>query len=269
MKKQITLGVHDPAEDYVSSLAPSSKRFFSNRLGEYAYFLFDEPDFGTFTTLRREAKQAGRKVHSTPSFDPEERPQDGRIYQAFSNLHEPGAKLEWNGYFVKKSCDGCGKQYEEIVEDAQPRLDMSAVTGLGRPMFTTGRGLLISDSFVLELNAPPAPYLRGAKLVDVGEDYFLLRSSVDLGLETWDDSVARCDRCGRLKFSPGFFPLFAKPANAADVDVFFSHQYSPMFPIVSGRLARALQGNAPDEVNLWFTGWYPDDLALARLPPLE
>src|SRR4051794_33620655 len=116
MKREMTLGVHDPAEDYVDSLAPTSSRFFSNRLGEYTYFVFDEPDFGSFTRLRREAKQTGRKVQSTSNFDPEERPQDGRIYRAFANARVPGARLEFNGYVVTKKCDECGKQYEEIDE---------------------------------------------------------------------------------------------------------------------------------------------------------
>ena len=66
----------------------------------------------------------------------------------------------------------------------------------------------------------------------------------------------------RLRVAPGFFTLYA---NAPKADVYFSRDFSPTIPIVGGKLARLLQG---DEVTLNFCGWYPDDLELARLPPL-
>jgi hypothetical protein len=263
MKKTMTLGVHDPGDDFRASLPADVARFFTNRLGDQSYFSFDEPDFSRFASLRDTARRAGREVTWTSRFDPEERPRDGRIYTAFANVRVRGAKLEWNGYIVTKKCAGCGKEYEEIDESARPELTLPG--GVDRPpLFTTGTGILLSSGLVTELRGLSQPYLRGALLVDVGAGYSLLRSSIDLGLEIWDDSAARCGTCGRLRVSPGFFPLLAR---GPDADVYFSREHSPLVPILNGRLARALQGDEPDELTLWFTGWYPDDLDLARLPP--
>lgn len=262
MRKALVLGVQDPADDYLAALPPNQARHFANRLGENIYFEFDEPDFPTLIEMRRAAKQAGREILGSSLFDPEERPREHRVYKAFCNVNVRGARFHWNGYRVERRCEACGKTFEEIDERAQPRLTLP--DGERPPILGTDGAFLLSESLVLE--ATPHALLRGARLIDVGQRYHLLQSSIELGLETWDDSVERCHACGRLRVSPGFFPLYpvAPPA-----DVYFNRDYSPATPILSGRLARALEGDTPDELTLWFSGWYPEDLELARIPSLD
>src|SRR5690348_15374203 len=149
MRKQLILGVQDRANDWIASLPAGQARHFTNRLGENAYFQFDEPDFPTLIEMRRAAMKAGRETLWTSLFDPEERPQDHRVYKAFCNVNAPGAGFEWNGYLVERRCDACGKQYEQIDERAQPRLTLPG--GDRPPILGTGGAFLLSEGFVKEL----------------------------------------------------------------------------------------------------------------------
>lgn len=267
MKKYMSLGVEDPGEDFFVSLPPELAGFRTSKLGPHVFFGFEEPQFESLRAVRRLAKAAGRATLSTSQFSPEEELQDGRVYKFFSTVGCKGARLDWNGFVQKRRCPTCGKDYEELDESAQPTLDLSAVEDPLEPLFSVSRGIVITAGFLEQLR--PFDLLAGAKLLDLraSQSCFLLLSSVDLGLETWEKDADRCASCGRLRVSPGFFPLFDKPA--ARADLYYSRQYSPLIPIVGGKLGRALRGPDVREANLWFCGWYPDDLELARLPSLD
>jgi hypothetical protein len=269
MKKTLHIGIEDPDNGFLSTLPASWMARKQPGLPPFNYFVFEEADLAEARKLWRMAKDAGRNTRWTGLFDTAgDVIEDGYVYKLSEQTTHPGAKLEWNDYLQQRSCPTCKKVYFEIDESAQPRLTVPAGKPVPETFFVGNKGgIIVSGSFIERLRK--YDILKGLKLVDLGSDppCFLLRSDVDIGLYAWDDSVPRCTACGRLKFAPGWFRLFAKPAERADI--YFSRQYSPLDTYVAGKLGRALRGSDYLTTTLEFCGWYPDDLEAARYPKLD
>jgi hypothetical protein len=175
-----------------------------------------------------------------------------------------GAELNFGWLARSKTCSSCGSSTVTALQnDITPKLRLESETSHRLFSAADGAARVIDAEWADALRTEGL--LSGAALRDLqvtgsARRYYLLSAQHDLGPFVYEPSN-RCPECGREQRG-GHFPLLRRPE--APLNVAYTSDYGPFTPLVSGRLARALESERG--VGFEFLGWYPDDLERARLP---
>jgi hypothetical protein len=172
------------------------------------------------------------------------------------------------------TCPECGQQ--RVTLAAPHRLDVRGHRPSRRTpaamVSRSGMAVLLTTAAAVELDS--AGLLRGGRLLPVwggGAEVPGLKALIgtaDLGGFIDDQFAGYCPNCGAPTGGGGFLRMYARPAT--DADVYATSWFGPTVPLVSERLARAMDrlNGLPADRQLSYYGWWPADQGLSWLPDL-
>lgn len=187
-----------------------------------------------------------------------------------------GPRFHEREFVTRVTCRTC--RQTSFRQAAPARLDVGPFRpSPGGPVAVlseSGLSFVISTEAAESLAA--AGLLTGAQLLPVGDgtgrpvsELRAVTGVVSLGRFRDDQFESYCSECAAPTRGGGFLRMYPRPKEL--VDVYATDWFGPTVPIVSQRLARALDvlNGTPVERPRDQLGWWPDDQALSQLPLLS